>query len=88
MTCDPVNRKNKWIDVVQDISPWCWTTYSEEGKEVHVLNLVIDPNTNHQKPKARPQLPAAGLLFSLSMFSVDMGASLALSSPCVSPALI
>ncbi|KAI1905060.1 hypothetical protein AGOR_G00012050 [Albula goreensis] len=46
MTCDPVNRKNKWIDVVQDISPWCWTTYSEEGKEVHVLNLVIDPNTN------------------------------------------
>ncbi|XP_064165626.1 endoglin isoform X1 [Anguilla rostrata] len=48
-TCEPGDVQyghNEWISVVPGMSPGCWTHYTNEGAEVHVLNLRFNPNTD------------------------------------------
>ncbi|KAG7480465.1 hypothetical protein MATL_G00056310 [Megalops atlanticus] len=42
--CDPaevLGNKNDWISVEQDMSPGCWSTFSDSGKYVHILHLEL-----------------------------------------------
>ncbi|KAL4609431.1 hypothetical protein GN956_G23558 [Arapaima gigas] len=44
-TCKPVEilgNGNEWINVHHDVSPCCWSSYSKDGFEVHVLNLEFN----------------------------------------------
>ncbi|KAJ8346872.1 hypothetical protein SKAU_G00282730 [Synaphobranchus kaupii] len=50
MTCNPEDvhyDHNGRISVVQGVSPGCWTHYTKEGAEVHVLDLRFNPNSNN-----------------------------------------
>ncbi|XP_061119795.1 endoglin [Conger conger] len=47
VTCDPqdvLDNHNEWISVAPGLAPGCWTHYTKEGGEVHVLNLRFRPN--------------------------------------------
>ncbi|KAJ8408714.1 hypothetical protein AAFF_G00253490 [Aldrovandia affinis] len=49
-TCEPqdVQDSHKWISVAPGVSPGCWTHYTREGGEVHVLNLEFNPKINSE----------------------------------------
>ncbi|KAJ8286850.1 hypothetical protein GJAV_G00044060 [Gymnothorax javanicus] len=51
VTCDPEDIQyghNEWISVVPGVSPGCWTHYSKEGAEVHVLDLRFSLGTDNK----------------------------------------